>query len=166
MRRRVTCPTCKKQLAGAGDALRRHMRIHTGERPHTCATCGRGFSQASSLHTHEFVHSGKPQFACPICLNAFRFFANVRRHISRKHAGRVVPTTFEEARRAADVLCADDDTDSLRCDETLSVSSPESDDAHGCHSRDEDATPASQDFEWEEPAAIGFLPPLITDEDG
>lgn len=163
--RRVVCHVCKKELAGSGDALRRHMRTHTGERPHRCATCGRGFTQASSLQTHEFAHLSRPQFACDICSCQFRYFANVRRHRERKHEGHA-RITFTAARRAADALyCAEQD---LGCDEDLSVPEepPLPREVHAA------ARPPSEEAEAEDdagsvwgepPAAIGMLPPLVSD---
>ena len=49
------CSTCGKAFSTSG-SLAVHMRVHSGERPHKCSTCGKAFSQASSLAVHERLH--------------------------------------------------------------------------------------------------------------
>lgn len=45
------CHVCRATLAGSAN-LKRHMRIHTGERPFQCKFCGRLFSISSNLRRH------------------------------------------------------------------------------------------------------------------
>ena len=50
-RNQFECPFCQK-IMRTGDKMRRHIRIHTGERPYTCQICGQTFNQNSALQTH------------------------------------------------------------------------------------------------------------------
>ena len=36
--------------------LARHRFVHSGEKPHVCNLCGRGFNQSNNLKTHMKSH--------------------------------------------------------------------------------------------------------------
>lgn len=48
------CDFCPARFTRGHD-LRRHIRLHTDERPFECATCGKGFSRSDALKRHENV---------------------------------------------------------------------------------------------------------------
>ena len=48
--------------------LRKHERVHTGEKSNKCKQCGKCFSQAGTLRKHERVHTGENPYECKLVL--------------------------------------------------------------------------------------------------
>lgn len=57
MNKVITCcyKDCKKQFSKTWNILD-HFKVHTGERPFVCDTCGKAFSQKGNLSKHKKLH--------------------------------------------------------------------------------------------------------------
>lgn len=50
------CPQCGMAFGYSGN-LSRHLRSHVGDKPHSCGVCGRGFSRIDHLQSHALTHT-------------------------------------------------------------------------------------------------------------
>ena len=60
----------------AKETLNRHVRTHTGIRPHICQYCGKAFIQPSQLRAHVFHHTGKLRSPWSIEVKCLKFFSH------------------------------------------------------------------------------------------
>lgn len=65
--------------------LKRHMRIHDGQKPYRCPVCPYASAQLVNLQRHARTHTGEKPYRCPHCSYACSSLGNLRRH-QRMHA--------------------------------------------------------------------------------
>lgn len=59
-------------------SLRRHMRIHTGDKRFVCDICNKGFTQSHHLQNHTLVHTGDKPFTCEVSPIPHLFKKNIK----------------------------------------------------------------------------------------
>jgi len=89
MKEPAHCPECGLMCSNRTN-LRRHMFLHTGERPHLCQHCGEGFIQRYSLEIHmvsahlELLKSDPNfvEYKCEKCNETFYDNRRFQRHVT------------------------------------------------------------------------------------
>nr|XP_046174823.1 zinc finger protein 271-like isoform X3 [Oncorhynchus gorbuscha] len=64
------CSDCGKRLNSSVD-LKIHQIIHTGENPYGCDQCGKSFIRLNSLILHPRTHTGEKYYGCNQCGKSF-----------------------------------------------------------------------------------------------
>ncbi|XP_066574780.1 uncharacterized protein LOC136764531 [Amia ocellicauda] len=73
------CSLCGKGFSQPG-YLKAHMRIHTGETPYVCGQCGMCFGLSSNLKAHQRIHTGERPYSCDLCGKTFGHLGTLERH--------------------------------------------------------------------------------------
>lgn len=64
------CQFCERKFYDEA-MLKKHEKMHTGDKPYVCDFCRRGFALSDHLRTHERTHTGEKPHQCDQYLKAF-----------------------------------------------------------------------------------------------
>ena len=80
------CIICSKSSKTKDDLLRHMKTTHSNERPHVCESCGKSFKEKGILKRHMLLHSGEKPHSCALCNETFTHRPSLVNHLKKVHS--------------------------------------------------------------------------------
>uniref|UniRef100_A0A673GRN9 Uncharacterized LOC107714742 n=1 Tax=Sinocyclocheilus rhinocerous TaxID=307959 RepID=A0A673GRN9_9TELE len=77
-----SCRFCGRAFASP-DSLKKHLRLHKGNKPFRCLDCGKNFARHGHLMVHVRLHTGEKPYGCANCGEHFIRTDYLKRHLAK-----------------------------------------------------------------------------------
>ena len=83
----LDCKICGSPFVDRKE-LKKHMMIHSGEKPYQCHLCGKSFASATAMNKHITNHNQNKPYKCTKCNRAFSTQQKLEKHLTLHEGNR------------------------------------------------------------------------------
>lgn len=84
-----TCLICYNTFTCRNN-MKRHMRLHTGQKPYKCTICSESFTRKDDVKRHLMRHTYNKPYRCNICNKGYMDRKTIKNHMKKEHQRKMV----------------------------------------------------------------------------